>query len=148
MRSSTKATIAIVAVAGIAAIGAFAFAATQARELGRTDPKKAANYRLPWFNLSETYTDGSALGVAVGSTKVEAFEAAERAGLTVEPSGWGDDRAGGADLYKRPELVSAMLRQLHLNFYNPNDLKQGMSVDFRDDRVVAIRVHYINSEGT
>ena len=142
----TKATISIFAVASIAAVGAFAFVAPDARDLGRSDPKRAANCRLPWFNFSETYTDGAALGVAVASTKVEAIEAAERAGLTVEPSGWDDNRAGGADLYERPELVAAMLRQPNLNFYDPNDLKRGMTVDFRDNRVVAIRVHYINFE--
>jgi hypothetical protein len=146
MGSSTKAAISIIAVTSIAAVSAFTFAVSHARELGRSDPKKAANYRPPWFNFSETYTDGTALGVAVGASKVEAFEAAERAGLTVAPSGWGDNRAGGADLYERPELVAAMLRQPYLNFYDRSDLKRGMIVDFRDNRVVAIRVHYINSE--
>lgn len=144
MRASAKETILIVAVIGVAALCAFTYAAVGARELGRNDPKAAAN-RLPWFNFSETYTDGAALGVLVGSTKVQAIEAAERAGLIVQPSGWGDDRAGGADLYQRPALVDAMVRQPNLNFSDPLG-KRGMTVDFRDGRVVAIRVDYINFE--
>jgi hypothetical protein len=135
----------IVAGIGVAALCAFTYAAAGARELGRSDPKTAANYRLPWFNFSETYTDGVALGVSVGSTNVEAVKAAERAGLIVQPSGWGDNRAGGADLYQRPALVDAMVRQPYLNFSDPMG-KRGMTVDFRDGRVVAIRVHYINFE--
>ncbi len=86
------------------------------------------------------------MGVAVGSTKVEAIKAAERGHLTVQPSGWGDSRAGGAELYERSELVATMLRQPYLAFYDPDDLKRGMIVDFKDNRVVAIRVHYINFE--
>ena len=120
--------------------------ATHAREIGRSDPKMAANYRLPWFNFSETYIDGLALGVAVGSTKSEAIDAAERAGFTVQPGGWGDNRAGGAGLYERADLVAKMLRQPTLSFYDAGDLKRGMIVDFRGDRVAAIRVHYINFE--
>lgn len=145
MRASAKTAIVFVAVIGVAALCAFTYTAAGARELGRSDPKTAANYRLPWFNFSETYTDGVALGVSVGSTNVEAIAAAERAGLIVEPSGWGDNRAGGADLYQRPALVDAMVRQPYLNFSDPKG-KRGMTIDFRDDRVVAIRVHYINSE--
>lgn len=145
MRASAKPIISIVAVIGVAALYSLTFAATGARELGRNDSKAAANYRLPWFNFSQTYTDGAALGVLVGSTKVQAIEAAERAGLIVQPSGWGDDRAGGADLYQRRALVHAMPRQPNLNFSNPIG-KRGMTVDFCDGRVAAIRVHYINSE--
>jgi hypothetical protein len=144
MRTLAKAAISIMAIVSIAAITA-TVAAPYARELGRSDPKRAAKYRFPWFNFSETYTDGAALGVLIGSTKREAIEAAERAGLIVEPSGWGDNRAGGADLYQRPELVDAMLRQPYLNFGDPKG-KRGMTVDFGNNRVVAVRVHYINSE--
>ena len=146
MRARTKTAIAILTIFSIAAVGAVTFAAADVREIGRSDPKRAANYRLPLFNFSETYTDGVALDVAIGSTKAEAIRAAERTGLTVQPSGWGDSRAGGADLYERSELVATMLRQPYLAFYDAADLKRGMIVDFRGDRVAAIRVYYINFE--
>lgn len=62
------------------------------------------------FNFSETYFDGVALGIAVGSTKGEAIEAAERGGFEVSLSSLGDSRAGGAGLYEKSELLAAMLR--------------------------------------
>ena len=68
--------LATVTVAGIAAI---AFTSVDARAIGRTDPKRAAHYRLPWFNFSETYTDGQALGWHNGS-----------AAASTAPAGGGD----------------------------------------------------------
>jgi hypothetical protein len=47
MRSRTKAATSIIAAASVAAVSAFTVAAADARELSRSDPKKAANYRLP-----------------------------------------------------------------------------------------------------
>jgi hypothetical protein len=135
----------LVVVGGVAAL-ALAVGSADVRKIGRTDPKRAANYRLPWFNFSETYNDGSVLGVAIGSTKTEAIQAAERAGLVVEPGGWGDNRAGGADLYEKTDLLEIMLRQPNLHYYDPNDLKRGMTVEFRNDRVAAVNVFYINFE--
>ena len=61
MRARTKTAIAILTIFSIAAVGAVTFAAADVREIGRSDPKRAANYRLPLFNFSETYTDGVAL---------------------------------------------------------------------------------------
>jgi hypothetical protein len=136
--------IATVLVMGFA--GSVALASVDAREIGRSNPRRAANYRLPWFNFSETYVDGAVLGVVVGSTKAKAIQAAEQAGLSVDPSGWGDDRAGGASLYDRPTLLATMLKQPYLNFYDANDLRRGMTVRFRDGRVARIDVHYINTE--
>jgi len=144
MRKRSK--IALGAAVAFSAISAVAFAAVDAREIGRENPKMAANYRLPLFNFSETYTDGVVLGVAVGSTKEDAIQAAERAGFTVSPSGWGDTRAGGADLYDRSELVATMLRQPFLTFSDASDTKRGMILNFRGDRVAAISVYYINFE--
>jgi hypothetical protein len=141
-----KAAIPIVALIGTAAIGALSFAAVDAREIGRSDPRKAARFRPPLFNFSETYTDGSVLGVAVGSTRAEAIGAAERVGLTVQPSGWGDNRAGGATLYERSELLATMLRQPHLDFFDPKGPKGGMTMWFRGGRVVAIGIYYVNFE--
>ncbi|TXC68303.1 hypothetical protein FSZ31_11535 [Sphingorhabdus soli] len=115
-------------------------------KIGRSDPKQAAKYRPPLFNFFETYVSGSVLGVAVGSTKADAIQAAELAGLTVEPSGWGDNRAGGASLYERPNLLATMLRQTHLNFHDEADLLGGMTIHFSDGRVERIEVHYINTE--
>jgi hypothetical protein len=64
----------------------------------------------------------------------------------VEPGGWGDNRAGGADLYEKTDLLEIMLRQPNLHYYDPNDLKRGMTVEFRNDRVAAVNVFYINFE--
>jgi hypothetical protein len=126
--------------------GSVALASVDVREIGRSNPKRAANYRLPWFNFSETYRDGAVLGIVVGSTKAEAIRAAERAGLAVGPSGWGDNRAGGASLYDRPALLATMLRQQHLNFHDETDLRRGLTIYFRGARVERISAHYINSE--
>ncbi|MEA1013712.1 hypothetical protein [Sphingosinicella sp. LY1275] len=126
--------------------GWVALSSVDVREIGRTNPKQAANYRLPWFNFSETYAEGAVLGVVVGSTKAEAIQAAERAGLTVGPSGWGDNRAGGASLYDRRTLLATMLRQPHLNFHDRTDLRRGMTIHFDGDRVTRIDVHYIYTE--
>jgi hypothetical protein len=142
-RALLTGVLATVTVAGIAAI---AFTSVDARAIGRTDPKRAAHYRLPWFNFSETYTDGQALGITIGSTKPEAVRAATRAGFIVDPSSWGDDRAGGADLYEKSELLATMLRQSHLNFHDPHDTKRGMTISFRADRVALVDVFYINFE--
>jgi hypothetical protein len=137
-----------VAVTGLALVlaGSVALASVDVREIGRSNPKQAAKYRLPWFNFSETYVDGSVLGVTIGTTKAVAIQAAERAGLTVGPSGWGDDRAGGASLYDRPTLLATMLRQPYLNFHDEADLRRGMTIHFRGDRVSRVDVHYINTE--
>lgn len=145
MRTRTKAAIATIAILGVGFIGAVTLAAT-AREIGRTDPKRAANYRLPLRNFSETYTDGVALGIAIGSPKAEAIAVAEQAGLTVDPACWGDYRAGGAELYERSDLATTMLRQRTLCFHDADNLKSGIIVDFVGDRVAVVRVHYINFE--
>jgi hypothetical protein len=133
-------------LAVLAAAGVTAVASVDTRTIGRTDPKRAANYRLPWFNFSETYTDDEVLGVVIGSTRDEAIQAAEQAGLTVQPSGWGDNRAGGADMYRRSALLEAMSRQPHLEYFDRADTKRGMTIRFRGDRVVSVSVYYINSE--
>jgi len=115
-------------------------------EIGRTNPKRAA-YFSPWLNFSKIYTYGSVLGVDVGSTKSMAIQTIQRSGFVVEPSSWGDDRAGGADLYEPSELLATMLRQKHLSFYDPEDLKSGIILNFQGDRVASIEAYYINLEG-
>jgi hypothetical protein len=144
MRTRSK----VVIGAGLAFVfaGSVALASMNVRELGRSNPKQAANYRLPWRNFSATYVDGAALGVVVGSTKIEAIQAAERAGLTVEPSGWGDNRAGGASLYDPQTLLASMLRQPYLNFHDKGGGRRGLIVHFRGGRVARIDVHHINTE--
>lgn len=141
----TKVAIAVALI--VISIAAVRLHGADIREIGRSDPKRAAHYRLPWFNFSETYIDGTVLGVAVNSTKLDAIHAAEKAGFTVEPSGWGDNRAGGASLYDRSNLFAIMLRQPYLCFFKSSDLREGMVVDFRSDHVTSVKVHYINSEG-
>ncbi len=103
-------------------------------------------YCLPWLNFNESYVDGDVLGVMVGSTKTHAIQAAERARLTVDPSGWGDDRAGGSSLYSRRELLATMLRQPYLNFYDEVDTRRGMIIRFKGDKVARIDVYYIHNE--
>lgn len=147
MNTRTKVIRGIIAT-GLLVVSAVsvALASVDVRKIGRSDPKQAANYRLPWFNFSETYIDGVVLGVVIGSTKSEAIQAAERAGLTVSPSSWGDNRAGGASLYDRATLVATMLRQPYLNFGDEADLHRGMTIRFRGDRLASVAVYYINSE--
>jgi hypothetical protein len=144
MHTRTKIILGGIAISMLAA--SVAFASVDVREIGRSNPKKAANYRLPWFNFSETYVDGDVLGVVVGSTKIEAIQAAERAGLTVGPSGWGDNRAGGASLYEWQTLLATMQRQPYLNFHDEGDGRRGMTIHFWGGRVARIDVHYINTE--
>ena len=43
MRARTKTAIAILTIFSIAAVGAVTFAAADVREIGRSDPKRAAN---------------------------------------------------------------------------------------------------------
>lgn len=147
MRRRAKAVlVGFLAVAAAGGIAVVAIASVDTRTIGRTDPKRAANYRLPWFNFYETYTEGEALGVRIGSSRDEAIQAAERAGLIVQPGGWGDNRAGGSDLYRRDELLQAMRLQPSLFYGDRTDTKRGMTVRFSDDRVVSVTVYYINSE--
>lgn len=146
MRTRAKVIIGSVAMVAMALAGYVALASVDSREIGRSDPKQAANYRLPWRNFSETYVDGAVLGVVVGSRKLEAIQAAEQARLTVSPSGWGDNRAGGASLYDSQTLLATMLRQPYLNFSDEADLRRGMTIHFYGDRVTSIDVHYINTE--
>ncbi len=147
MTTWTKTTIKFIVLALAAlALVAVVIGSVDVRQLGRTNPKRAANFRLPWFNFSETYTDGKILGVSIGATRAEAIHAAEDAGFEVEPSGWGDARAGGASLYSRSALLAAIAGQPNLYFYNHTDLKNGMRVTFRQDRVVSVNVYYINFE--
>lgn len=147
MRTRSKLFIGGIATAlAMVLAGSVALASVDVKAIGRSNPKEAANYRLPWFNFSGNHVDGAVLGVVVGSTRAEAIQAAERAGLTVGPSGWGDNRAGGASLYDRPTLLATMLRQPHLNFHDATDLRRGMTIHFRGDRVARIDVHYINTE--
>lgn len=78
MRTRVRVIIGSVAMLAMALAGSVALASVDAREIGRSNPKQAANYRLPWRNFSETYVDGAVLGVVVGSTKAEAIQAAGR----------------------------------------------------------------------
>jgi hypothetical protein len=123
-----------------------AFRSVDVRELGRSDPRQAASHLLPWRNFAETYTDGSVLGIAVGSPKAEAIRAAERAGLEVSPSGWGDSRAGGASLYDRRALVASMLAQDHLAFSDPRDLRRELILHFHGGRLSSVEVYYVKFE--
>ncbi len=139
----------VVVIAGLAlsgiAISAVELANINVREIGRSDPRRAAHYS--WVNFDETYTDGIVLGVAINSTKIEAIQTAEKAGFEVEPGRWGDGRAGGASLYDRPTLLAFMLRQNALSFSMSSGVSEGMEIRFTADKVVAIRVYYVNFEG-
>ena len=147
MGTRTKAAIGTLSVAlGAVILAAVALDSVDAREIGRSDPKRAANYRLPWFNFSETYIDGVVLGIAIGSTKAEAIRAAEGGGFEVNTSSWGDNRAGQGDLYERSVLLATMIRQPYLSFDDAADPSRGMIIHFRGDRVASIDVHYINTE--
>lgn len=127
-------------------LGVGALASARSYELGRTDPHRAASYRPPLFNFSETYTDGTALGIAIGSSKEAAIRAAEAGGYIVVPAGWGDDRRGGAALYEKSELHRMMLQQSQLSWRDPRGVWSGMIVEFSGGRVHSVNVYYINFE--
>ena len=149
VKARAQKIIGSVAVAlALSLVGFVVLGSIDVRGIGRNDPKRASNYRLPWRNFAETYGDGAVLGVVIGSTKTEAIQAAARAGLIVTPSGWGDSRAGGASLYDRTALLATMLRQPYLNYDDQADLRRGLTIYFRGDHVSRISVHYINTEGT
>ena len=147
MRTRAKVLLCSIAAGLLMILAAsVALASVDVHAIGRNNPKQAANYCLPWFNFSETYVDGVVLGVAVGAKKAEAIQAAESAGMTVDPGGWGDSRAGGVSLYDRQALLTAMSGQPFLTFYDEADLRRGMTIRFRGDRVASVTVYYINTE--
>lgn len=76
-------------------------------------------------SLGTPIKDRGALGVRIRSTKDEAIQAAEGAALTVEPGGWDDNRTGGADLYRRFELIQMMKRQPSLSFGDSRPFESG-----------------------
>lgn len=86
--------------------GATSFIA--AGDIGRSNPSLASLFRPIWFNFNETYVDGQAMGFAIGTGKDEVIAAVFENGYEVQPSCWGDNRAGGESLYTRNELIDAM----------------------------------------
>jgi hypothetical protein len=56
----------------------------------------------------------------------------------------GDSRAEGTELYGRSELIAMMLRQQQLCYYDANDLKKGLIVDFLSGRVAVLNVYDIS----
>ena len=116
------------------------------REIGRTDPRRAANYMPLLRNFDETYTTGTVLGIAMGASLTESIKRAELEGFEVDPGCWGDNRAGQASLYQRSELQSIMLKQSKLCWTDHTQTRRGMIINYRDAKVVSINLYYINSE--
>jgi hypothetical protein len=138
--------LAVLAAAAVSVVAgpAIAYVSVDERELGRTDPRRAAFYSGLLGNFSETYTDGSAIGFTIGMSKAEALDAAVKAKLIVQPDSWGDYRAGGASLYTPEELrAQAMSSE---NFY-PRFRRDRLTADliFDQDRLRSISVRYYNN---
>jgi len=114
------------------------------KAMGRIDPQRAASFQPLLFNFSESYSDGRVMGIGIGASKVEAIEAAEKAGYVLNPSSWGDNRAGGSDLYQRSELQRLALRQPVLSFTKAP--RGGMIISFRGESVEKIQLFHINNE--
>lgn len=115
------------------------------KAMGRIDPQRAASFQPLLFNFSETYSDGSVMGIEIGASKAEAIEAAEKAGYFINPASWGDNRAGGSELYQSSELRKMALRQPVLSFTKMQ--RGGMIISFSGDSVQKVEVFHINSEG-
>ena len=120
-----------------------AFLLIDTRTMGRTDPQRAASFRL---NFVETYLTGSVLGLQIGQSKLAAIKSAEQAGFELQPTSWGDNRAGGADLYGRSELIEKAMGQNVIPMGGRTNTKQGLTLYFKKDRLRAIEVIYINFE--
>ena len=116
------------------------------REIGRTDPRRAANYQPLLRNFDETYTTGAVLGIEMGASLPESIKKAELAGFEVMPGCWGDNRAGQASLYERHELLAKMQEQSKLCWTDPVQTRRGMTINYRDGKVASILLYYINTE--
>jgi hypothetical protein len=120
-----------------------AFLLVDTRTIGRTDLRRAASFR---FNFVETYSTGSVLGVKIGQTKLAAIQSAEQAGFQLQPSAWGDNRAGGANLYERSELLEKAMKMDTIHMGGRTDTKQAIELRFNENRLIAIKLLYINFE--
>src|SRR5437764_11506030 len=76
--------------------------------IGRTRPDIAGLLRPPLFDFGQTYPSGSAAGFTVGMSKPVAGTTARRLKFAIEPSCWGDFRAGGESLYSDSQIGARM----------------------------------------
>jgi len=120
-----------------------AYVSVDERELGRTNPRGAAFYSPPLGNFVETYSDGTALGFAVGMPRERALQVAAKSGFIVEPISWGDNRAGGADLYSTEELWAQAKAVESLDLSTDREDVEILTLSFHKDRVRSITVGYI-----
>ena len=139
-----RAVIAAAAVSIIAGT-AIAYFNVDERALGRTNPRRAAFYSPPLGNFVETYADGTALGFTVGMPKERALQLATKSGFTVEPISWGDNRAGGAELYTADELRAKAMTVDSLHMSTDREDVELLTLNFDRDRVRSITVGYINN---
>jgi hypothetical protein len=77
--------------------------------VGRSSPRTASLLRPPLFNFSETYKDGRVLVFEVGMSKRELHNVVfSDSRIKIDPSCWGDYRAGGAKFYSRGQIANAL----------------------------------------
>ena len=141
---SRRAIIAAAAVSMIAGT-AIAYVSVDEREMGRTNPRRAAFYSPPLGNFVETYSEGTALGFTVGMPRERALQVAAKSGFIVNPISWGDNRAGQADLYSADELRARAMRAESIDFETNNENVEVLELSFYRNRIRSITVGYINT---
>jgi hypothetical protein len=112
------------------------------KEIGRTDPKRAAFYSAPSSGFYEAYEEGPVLGFTVGMSKSAALGAIEASGFVIDTNSWGDNRAGGASLYTRSELDRQARSVSALSLESRKIPGTAVDLLFAGDRVVTILVSY------
>lgn len=136
MRLALASAVAASAVAG-PAIG---YVGVDEREIGRTDPQRAAFYSGLSGNFTETYRDGSALGFAIGMPEEQALDVAAKRGFIVEPLQ--DPLADIPELESEEARRSAALEADYLIVRVPSDSRLGAELTIDQDRVSSITVRY------
>ncbi|HEY5722635.1 MAG TPA: hypothetical protein VIT45_09965 [Allosphingosinicella sp.] len=128
------------AAASVLAGPAIAYVSVNERELGRTDPRRAAFYSGFRANFNETYRDGSALGFSVGMPEEQALDVAAKRRFIVEPL-W-DALAEIPELETEEERRAAALATGFLILRLRGDKRLGAELTIDEDRVSSITVRY------
>src|SRR5215213_5481540 len=129
---SPRMRLAVIAAAAASVLAgpAIAYVSVNERELGRTDPRRAAFYSGLRANFNETYRDGSALGFSIGMPEEQALDVAAKRGFIVEPY-WGDPLTDVPELETEEERGAAALAAgfLILRLRGDNRLGAELTID-------------------
>jgi hypothetical protein len=144
--SSPRMRLAVIAAAAASVVAgpAIAYVSVDERELGRTDPRRAAFYSGLWADFNATYRDGSALGISVGMPKDKALDAAAKQGFALDTVTWDDPFTDLPDKPRTPEEIRAQALAVDYPLlYLRRDDGTNVELTIDDGRVSAISVqHY------